>query len=235
MANRRMISRTMARSDSFLELPLSAQALYFHLNLEADDDGVLNNARMIQRLIGASESDLDLLISEGLVLFVEPEKVYVLRHWKVNNQIRTDRYQETVYRSVKERLLTQENGEYSLSEPGADSSGSQLVYQTDTTGIPSDNQRYPTGIQAVSNWYPDGIPTVSKRCTQFSVVKDSTVEDSIDQNSTDQTSTTQYRERGTGETHIPRYEGVSSELRADMSAEEMQSVLDVYKQRIGTG
>lgn len=54
MAERRMFAKTIIDSDSFLDMPLSAQALYFHLSMRADDDGFINNpkksnARLVAR------------------------------------------------------------------------------------------------------------------------------------------------------------------------------------------
>lgn len=47
MAEKRMFARKIIDSDAFLEMPLSAQALYFHLNMRADDDGFVNNPKRI--------------------------------------------------------------------------------------------------------------------------------------------------------------------------------------------
>ena len=59
MANKRMFSKQIIDSDAFLEMPLSTQALYFHLSMRADDDGFLNNAKQIMRLICANQNDYD--------------------------------------------------------------------------------------------------------------------------------------------------------------------------------
>ena len=60
MAEKRMFSKTIVDSDAFLDMPLSAQALYFHLSMRADDDGFLNNAKKIMRTINANQNDYDL-------------------------------------------------------------------------------------------------------------------------------------------------------------------------------
>jgi hypothetical protein len=91
MAHKRMFSRDITGSDAFREMPSSSQSLYFHLGMEADDDGFLDNYKSIMRSVGASEDDLKILLSKRfLILF--PSKVVVIKHWRINNTIRNDRY-----------------------------------------------------------------------------------------------------------------------------------------------
>lgn len=113
MAERRMFAKTIIDSDAFLEMPLSTQALYFHLSMRADDDGFLNNPKKIQRVIGGSEDDLKLLIAKKFVIIFE-SGVVVIKHWKMHNYLRKDRYNETVYQDEKSLLGTKENGSYTL-------------------------------------------------------------------------------------------------------------------------
>ena len=84
-----MFSKTIVDSDAFLDMPLSTQALYFHLSMRADDDGFLNNTKRIQRLIGATDDDLKLLVMKRFVIPFE-DGVVVIKHWRMNNYIRTD-------------------------------------------------------------------------------------------------------------------------------------------------
>ena len=127
MAERRMFAKTIVDSDAFLDMPLSAQALYFHLSMRADDDGFVNNPKKIQRMIGASDDDYKILIAKSFVLLFE-SGVIVIKHWRINNYIRGDRYKETVYTEEKEYLTVKENGSYTLGIPD----DNQLVYQMDT-------------------------------------------------------------------------------------------------------
>ena len=53
MAVKRMFSSSVTETDSFLELPLKSQALYFHLGMQGDDDGFVANPRAIIRSIGS--------------------------------------------------------------------------------------------------------------------------------------------------------------------------------------
>ena len=116
MAERRMFTKKITNSDPFTEMPLSAQALYFHLNMEADDDGFLNNPKKVQRSIGASEDDLKLLIAKRFILTFE-KGIIVIKHWRMHNLLRKDRYNETQYLEEKETLLLQTDGSYTEKPP----------------------------------------------------------------------------------------------------------------------
>lgn len=126
MAKRRMFSQQITESDSFLDMPLSAQALYFHLGMTADDDGFVNSPKRVQRVIGANDDDLKLLIAKNFVIAFD-SGVVVIKHWKINNFIRNDRYTPTVYEEEMAMLYEKPNRAYTL-------------------GIPDDNQRYTNGI-----------------------------------------------------------------------------------------
>lgn len=103
MAQRRMFSRKITETDRFLEMPLSSQALYFHLNMGADDEGFIDKAKTIQRTIGASDDDMKLLIAKGFLIPFD-SGVVVIRHWRIHNYIRSDRFQSTLYQSEKAQL-----------------------------------------------------------------------------------------------------------------------------------
>ena len=116
MAERRMFSKTVIDSDFFIDMPLSAQSLYFHLSMRADDDGFINNPKKIQKMIGASEDDLKLLLVKRFLIPFE-SGIVVIKHWKIHNYIQKDRYKETFYTDEKNQLLTKKNKEYELPEP----------------------------------------------------------------------------------------------------------------------
>lgn len=111
MSERRMFTMKIVDSDAFLDMPMSAQALYFHLSMRADDDGFVNNPKKIQRYIGASEDDLKLLIVKRFILAFETG-VIVIKHWRMHNLIRKDRYSPTQYQDELHRLAIKENGSY---------------------------------------------------------------------------------------------------------------------------
>lgn len=126
MAERRMFAKTIIDSDAFLDMPMSTQCLYFHLAMRADDDGFLNNPRKIQRMIGAGDDDLKVLISKRFLLPFE-SGVVVIKHWKIHNYIQKDRYKPTVYQEEKAMLEEKENGAYTF--------GIHDGYQLDTECI----------------------------------------------------------------------------------------------------
>ena len=111
MAERRMFAKTIIDSDAFLDMPLSAQALYFHLSMRADDDGFINNPKKIQRMVGASDDDCKLLIMKRFIITFE-SGVIVIKHWKIHNYIRNDRYKPTLYQEEKNLLTQNENKAY---------------------------------------------------------------------------------------------------------------------------
>ena len=135
MAERRMFSKTVVDSDAFLDMPLSTQALYFHLSMLADDDGFLNNTKRIQRLIGATDDDLKLLIMKRFVIPFE-DGIVVIKHWRMNNYLRKDRYTQTIYQEELAMLSVKEDGSYTLAETSGIPDGNQCV----TVGIPDGNQ-----------------------------------------------------------------------------------------------
>ena len=127
MAERRMFAKTIIDSDAFLDMPMSTQALYFHLSMRADDDGFINNPKRIQRMIGASDDDLKLLIAKSFIITFE-SGVVVIKHWKIHNYIQSDRYKPTVYADEKSLLEIKKNKAYTLNKDVS----IQNVYITDT-------------------------------------------------------------------------------------------------------
>lgn len=101
-----MFAKRIIDSGSFLTMPLSAQALYFHLNMRADDDGFLDNAPQVQQYVRASEDDLKILLAKGYLIPFD-SGVVVIRHWRIHNYIRKDTYHETLYTEEKS-MLTEE-------------------------------------------------------------------------------------------------------------------------------
>lgn len=119
MAERRMFTQKIIDSDAFLDMPLSTQALYFHLNMRADDDGFVNNPKRIQRTVGASEDDLKLLIAKRFLLCFE-NGVIVIKHWRMHNTLRKDRYNPTQYQEQFAMLDVKNNSAYTEKKPDVD-------------------------------------------------------------------------------------------------------------------
>lgn len=111
MAERRMFAKTIIDSDAFLDMPLSTQALYFHLAMRADDEGFVNNPKKIQRMIGASDDDCRILASKRFILTFQ-SGIIVIKHWKIHNYIQSDRFKETVYLEEKTMLALDDNKAY---------------------------------------------------------------------------------------------------------------------------
>lgn len=113
MAERRMFAKTIIDSDAFIDMPLSTQALYFHLSMRADDDGFINNPKKIVRMIGASEDDFRLLQAKKFIIAFETG-IIVIKHWKLHNYIPKDRYKPTVYTEELAMLEVKDNNAYTV-------------------------------------------------------------------------------------------------------------------------
>lgn len=94
MRNKRMFCLDVVDTDNFLDMPSSAQALYFHLGMRADDNGFVSSPKRITSMVNCGNDDFKLLIAKGYLIPFE-SGVVVIRHWKQNNYIRSDRYNET--------------------------------------------------------------------------------------------------------------------------------------------
>lgn len=146
-----MFAKSIIDSDAFLDMPTSAQCLYFHMAMRADDEGFVNAPRKIMRMIGAADDDARLLVAKKFIIPFD-SGVVVIKHWRIHNYIQNDRFKPTNYRDERAQLTVKQNGAYTL----------------DTECI-----------QDVSELDTDGIPTVSKMDTQYRIGKDSLGKDSI--------------------------------------------------------
>ena len=117
-----MFAKTIVLSDAFLDMPMSARCLYFTLGMLADDDGFINAPRSIMRQCGASDDDLKLLLTKKFVLAFE-SGVIVIKHWRINNYLRNDRYTETKYIEEKAELTVDNHGIYHRSDIGIPNNG----------------------------------------------------------------------------------------------------------------
>jgi hypothetical protein len=114
MPERRMFAKTIIDSDAFLDMPISAQLLYFHLSMRADDDGFVNKPKSIMRVCGCKDDDIQILFAKKFVIPFE-SGIVVIKHWKIHNYIRKDTYTETKYKEEKALLETDENGSYRIN------------------------------------------------------------------------------------------------------------------------
>lgn len=113
MSEKRMFSKTIVLSDAFLDMPMSARCLYFTLSMFGDDDGFVNSPKAIMRQCGASEDDLKILFAKRFILPFD-SGVIVIKHWRINNYLRNDRYTPTKYLEEKAMLKVDDNGAYTM-------------------------------------------------------------------------------------------------------------------------
>ena len=166
MAQRRMFSKEITTSDLFVDMPASTQLLYFHLGMEADDEGFIGNVRMLGRAYGASNDDIKLLQAKGFIIVFE-NGVTVVKDWNLNNQIRKDRLKPTIYKAEKSLLTLDNTGVY------------QLDNQMATKPQPNDNQM-------TTKWQPnDNQMTTQYRIGEDRRGKDRIEEDRIEEDSED--------------------------------------------------
>ena len=111
MSDRRMFSKRIVESSRFLKLPDNVQNLYFHLNMRVDDDGFVNNPRMVTRIASAAEADLHQLADRGYILTFD-SGVVAITHWRMHNQLRKDRYAPTRYQGELASLTLLPGGIY---------------------------------------------------------------------------------------------------------------------------
>ena len=143
MAKKRMYSNDVTDSDAFIEMSAAAQALYFHLNQGADDDGFNNQIQLAMHKAHASTDDLKILMAKSFVIRFD-SGVIVIKHWRLHNTLRKDRYTPTNYQEEFELLGIKENGVYTL------------------------------GCQPVANWLPNGCHSIDKvSVVESSVVEES--------------------------------------------------------------
>jgi hypothetical protein len=155
MSKRRLISLDIVDTDAFLDMPQTAQNLYFHLNTRADDDGFVANPKKIIRMIGSQEDDMKLLVAKKFIIAFE-SGICVIKHWRINNSIRKDRYEETKYVQEKDCLFIRNNGAYTLTH--------------DSNAVP-----VPRGHFIIEGLFDEkrlGEPLVNQRLPQDKVSKD---------------------------------------------------------------
>lgn len=163
-----MLAKSIIESDMFSDMPTEAQMLYVRLNMAADDDGFIDNPRAIMRAYGFSDDNMKILISKKFVLTFQKGDnfIYLIKHWKVNNYIRNDRYHESKYKQMLRDVYYDENNAYSLTPEG----------NQPCLGIPSGNQ-------VVDNRYTEYGETEYGE-TEVRLGKDSIGKFSLDKDST---------------------------------------------------
>ena len=160
--SRRLFSTQIVDSDAFLDMPPTAQNLYFHLGMRADDDGFVGNPKKILRMVGGNDDDLKVLIMKRFVLAFE-SGVVVIKHWLIHNSIRKDRYNETQYLEEKSKIHIKENKSYtddlSVGLPTGNQTATQVKLSKvklskDKTILPDKSGEYDTDFLKWYELYP---------------------------------------------------------------------------------
>ena len=174
MAERRMFSKKVTDDDSFMGLSASAQALYLHLSMAADDDGFCNQVAVSIFKAHASVQDLQALLEQRYIYQFE-SGVIVIKHWRMANALRKDRYTPTIFQNELAKLDLEENGCYSWlpngcqtvakclpqDRLGKDSKGKDNIYMpSKTAGI--------TKKQTVKRFTPPTVEEVKLFCDEHS-------------------------------------------------------------------
>ena len=107
-----MMSKSIIKSDTFLDMPATTQNLYFHMLLDADDDGFINAPKSIMRMIGAKDDDMKVLAAKQFVIPFE-SGVVVIKDWKIHNYIQNDRYKPSTL-PERDLLNIQKDKTYTL-------------------------------------------------------------------------------------------------------------------------
>ena len=146
-----MFSKRIISSDAFMDMSASAQMLYFHLSMWADDEGFVNNPKTIQRMCGADSEDMSALIKNGLVIRFE-SGIIAIKHWKTHNYIRGDRIKPTYCADEKAQLCVSEDGVYSFAEQNSENAGEpEREYEADTSAQSDNSARNDIGAGAESS------------------------------------------------------------------------------------
>jgi len=152
MAGRRCFSSKITESDPFYALPEGAQALYLHLNMQADDDGFINNAASVSIRFKGGAAALKKLVEKRFVL--KFDDVYVIKHWRISNSLKNDRLKPLSYASIAQKIWVKGNKAYT-DHPVP---GCMTLYEV-RTGLKPPDDWIPNGFQTDSTFFPNGFPT----------------------------------------------------------------------------
>lgn len=173
MAAKRMFSLQVVDTDKFMDMSTSAQALYFHLGMHGDDDGFVASPRKIARSAGCNDDDIKLLAAKGFIIPFE-SGVVVITDWRINNTLKNDRYQETIYQAEKAMLQSEASGKYllcSTMDPERFQSGSNMDPQHNITKHNLTKQSLTEGMEADKpttrhRFSPPTVDEVRAYCTE---------------------------------------------------------------------
>ena len=120
MATKRMFSLKIVDTDAFTEMPNEAQLLYFRLCLAADDGGFVGSPRRVMRSYGIAEDSMKILIAKKFALVLKKDETVILliKHWRMHNTLRKDRYTPTNFQEELSLLGIKDNGSYTRLPSG---------------------------------------------------------------------------------------------------------------------
>lgn len=201
MAERRMLTRRVTDDDRFTRLSSSAQALYLHLNMGADDDGFNNQVSIAMFRAHASVQDLEALLSGRFILQFD-NGVIVIKHWRMANALRKDRYTPTAFKEELARLNLKENGAYT--------------------------ERLPNGCQMVAERLPDGCHRIDKNRED----KNSSGKDSEEGSGEEQTASKKAVENPENvENHVENRKPTRQEIEQEFEAKRRAAIASLENRR----
>ena len=157
MAEKRMFSKKITDSDSFIEMPSTAQALYLHLNQGADDDGFNNQIQLAMWKAHASKDDLNVLLNKNYIILFE-SGIIVIKHWRMHNTLRKDRYVPSNFQEELKQLQLKDNGAYTR--------GCQVVDKGETENNKDKDSVNKASILEYSTGDKNALPTEIKNIKQ---------------------------------------------------------------------
>jgi len=164
-----MFSKDITASDAFLDMPASSQALYFHLGMEADDDGFIGNPKKVMRVLGVSTDDMKILLTKRFVLDF-PSGVVVVKHHRINNNWDKYNCKRTMYLEEFSQLNIKENKAYTLDKtqgtPIQTENSLQTVSRIEENRI---EYRTPIVVQEVKETEKEKKPSEAKYPHAFEV------------------------------------------------------------------
>ena len=162
MAQRRMFSQKVTETDKFLDMALTAQTLYFHLGMNADDDGFVGNPKSIKRMIGASDDDLKALVKKDYIIVFD-DGVIAIKDWLVSNYVKKDRYTTTIYSDDRKLLAIDRNKRYQIAsqmDPSCIQSGTDMEPERNHSGSNPEPKRIQSGSKNFSPEMNESSQTV---------------------------------------------------------------------------
>ena len=171
MAERRMFAKSIVLSDAFLDMPLTARCLYFTLGMMADDDGFVGSPKAIMRQCGASVDDMNVLLAKRYVLLFE-SGVIVIKHWRMNNYLQSDRHKKTTYIEELNTLEIDSKGAY--TEKRSNLEGSESMYTECIQNVYTDKYRLDKDSKGKDSKDISSEPTASSPVAKL-ILKDGSV------------------------------------------------------------